>query len=255
MSQKWLVERGLALENAVIGRFAPLDAAFVDPSSFDWTERVEAEIGSIKLELQRLLDMNVGLPSMTSLSDRQEGLGGTNWQALVLRMQGSKVPSAAALCPQTYDLVNNIKEIDSAMLSVLQPGATIENHCGPSKAELRYHLPLVVPTSDPEICGIRVGDTTRGWSVGESLIFDDTIDHEAWNHSEQVRVVLFIGCRRPMPALLARIVDAVHRKVASGHPDVLEILDKSEAQNHRIIAELEETVIDLRDPLTAKTRI
>jgi len=34
------------------------------------------------------------------------------------------------------------------------------------------------------------------WSVGESLIFDDTLMHEAWNNSGEMRVVLFIDFKR-----------------------------------------------------------
>ena len=59
----------------------------------------------------------------------------------------------------------------------------------------RYsHLPLVVP----ENCGqLRVGNESRTWREGELLIFDDSIEHEAWNHSEHDRIVLIFEVWRP----------------------------------------------------------
>jgi aspartyl/asparaginyl beta-hydroxylase (cupin superfamily) len=233
-----VIESALALQNNLIARFAPLDDDFVNPESLPWTRAVEAETDSVLAELSQLLNLHVGLPSMASLSDRQEGMGGTSWQSFVFRMFGNEVPTSAVLCPKTFDLVNGIDEIDTAMFSVLQPGAEIEAHSGPSKAELRYHLPLIVPTADSEICGLRVGATTDGWEVGRSVVFDDTVDHQAWNRSDAIRVVLFIGCRRPMPTPMAQIIDRLTRIATKGHPDVMEILEKAEIDNRRIVGNL-----------------
>jgi len=230
-----VVETALKVQNSVIDRFAPLDAEFVDPATMPWIRKVEDALPVLQDELGTLMRSQAGLPSMASLSDRQEGMGGSSWQSFVMRMYGNKVPTAAVLCPQTYDLVNSISEIDTAMFSVLQPGAEIETHCGPSKAELRYHLPLVVPSTDPEVCGLRVGETVQAWEVGKSVLFDDTVDHAAWNRSGGIRVVLFIGCRRPMPAPLAQIIDRLTSIATKGHPDVAEILEKSQADHRRIV--------------------
>ena len=56
------------------------------------------------------------------------------------------------------------------------------------------HLPLIVP----ENCGaLRVGNEMRAWTEGEMLIFDDSIQHEAWNDSDKERVVLLFDIWRP----------------------------------------------------------
>jgi aspartyl/asparaginyl beta-hydroxylase (cupin superfamily) len=55
------------------------------------------------------------------------------------------------------------------------------------------HLPLIVPPS----CGFRVGASTRQWRVGEAFAFDDTIEHEAWNDSDELRVVLIVDLWQP----------------------------------------------------------
>ena len=55
------------------------------------------------------------------------------------------------------------------------------------------HLPLIVPAD----CGFRVGGETRAWVEGEAFAFDDTIEHEAWNESNQPRVVLILDVWNP----------------------------------------------------------
>ncbi len=62
---------------------------------------------------------------------------------------------------------------------------------GPFMGLLRYHLALKVTRRD-DLCGISVGNEYRTWKEGKSLLFDDTYDHEAWNLSDEMRVVLFI---------------------------------------------------------------
>ena len=56
------------------------------------------------------------------------------------------------------------------------------------------HLPIIVP----ENCGaLRVGNQTRTWQEGKALIFDDSVEHEAWNNSNEERVVLLFDIWRP----------------------------------------------------------
>jgi beta-hydroxylase len=47
-------------------------------------------------------------------------------------------------------------------------------------------------------CRIRLDTDTYYWKEGESFIFDDTREHEVWNDSDAVRVVLFVDVLRPM---------------------------------------------------------
>src|SRR5260221_13721944 len=68
---------------------------------------------------------------------------------------------------------------------------------GRYKGVLRYHLGLKIPASDDR-CGIRVGGEVARWEEGRSLVFDDTFEHEAWNDTDQTRVVLFVDVVRPL---------------------------------------------------------
>jgi aspartyl/asparaginyl beta-hydroxylase (cupin superfamily) len=62
----------------------------------------------------------------------------------------------------------------------------------------------------------RVGNETRPWREGEVVIFDDSIEHEAWNRSQQLRVVLLFDIWRPEltdkeRALVATMLESIDR--------------------------------------------
>ena len=65
----------------------------------------------------------------------------------------------------------------SVIFSMLKAGAHIGAHTGMYNTRLICHLPLIVPPG----CRFRVGNEVREWEEGKLLIFDDTIEHEAWN--------------------------------------------------------------------------
>ena len=79
------------------------------------------------------------------------------------------------------------------MFSLLAPHTHIPPHTGINNARLVCHLPLIVP----EGCWFRVGSQTRQWEPGKLLIFDDTIEHEAMNPSDHLRVVLIFDIWHP----------------------------------------------------------
>lgn len=79
------------------------------------------------------------------------------------------------------------------MFSLLKPKTRIPPHCGVSNVRLVTHLPLVVPAG----CGFRVGDDVREWVPGRAWVFDDTIEHEAWNDSGELRAILMFDIWHP----------------------------------------------------------
>jgi aspartyl/asparaginyl beta-hydroxylase (cupin superfamily) len=79
------------------------------------------------------------------------------------------------------------------MFSLLAPGARIMPHTGMFNTRLVCHLPLIVPPD----CGFRVGNAVREWEEGRLMVFDDSIEHEAWNDSDRDRVVLIFDIWRP----------------------------------------------------------
>ena len=80
-----------------------------------------------------------------------------------------------------------------AMYSALQPRTRIPPHTGVANFRLVVHLPLVLPPG----CGFRVGSETRDWRIGEAWVFDDTIEHEAWNDSDEPRYIFICDIWNP----------------------------------------------------------
>ncbi len=80
-----------------------------------------------------------------------------------------------------------------AMYSALQPRTRIPPHTGVANFRLVVHLPLVLPPG----CGFRVGSETRAWRIGEAWVFDDTIEHEAWNDSDEPRYIFICDIWNP----------------------------------------------------------
>ena len=85
--------------------------------------------------------------------------------------------------------------IDSTPLlfSILDAGTVIPPHTGVTNTRLTVHLPLIIPPN----CAFRVGSETREWIPGKAWVFDDTIEHEAWNRSDMPRAVLIFDIWNP----------------------------------------------------------
>lgn len=117
------------------------------------------------------------------------------WKVFSFNFFCMKFPSHAKLCPNTAELIYSIPEILSCDFSSMEPHTHILPHKGYSKMVLRCHLPLIIPNQ--ELCAIRVGNETKNWKEKELLIFDDSFEHEAWNNSDEQRVVLMFDIPNP----------------------------------------------------------
>jgi beta-hydroxylase len=160
---------------------------FLDPHQYPFTEALEAGWEAVRDELLRL-----GRESFMVFPERR--LYEKGWDVFSLYAFGRKMDKNCRLCPRTAELVEAIPGMTTAAFSRMEPGTEIKPHVGYQDTVLRCHLALVVP---PDGCAIRVGPETRGWQEGKCLVFDDTTDHEAWNRSDSVRVVLIIDFTKP----------------------------------------------------------
>src|SRR5690606_16800940 len=105
--------------------------------------------------------------------------------------------------PVTTELVRAVPHVQIAGFAVLHAGTHLPRHRGPSKS-LRYHLGLRVP-GPPGACRIDVGTDTHAWADGRSLLFDDSVEHEAWNPTDEDRYVLFVEARWPARGLTGAV--------------------------------------------------
>jgi aspartate beta-hydroxylase len=178
---------------------------FYERAEFPWTAALEAETDAIREELVAVMREDGAFqPYLEDDPTRPPGEFGTlknnpDWSAYYLIKGGDPQASAATRCPRTMVALRGVPLTDapgrtpSVLFSLLRPGTRIQPHNGQINARLICHLPLIVPPG----CGLRVGNETRPWVMGETLIFDDTIEHEAWNDSGETRVVLLFEVWRP----------------------------------------------------------
>lgn len=173
---------------------------------FPWIKDIEKHTPVIRAELLELLRKNAGFrPFITMPSDRpgtaywRELNNSSNWNAYFFYRDGKRIEENCRRCPVTATALDSIPlariagHSPEVFFSVLASGTHIPVHTGVINCRLVVHLPLCIP---PE-CGITVGGETRGWREGECLIFDDTFEHEAWNHSSDSRVVLIFDIWNP----------------------------------------------------------
>jgi aspartyl/asparaginyl beta-hydroxylase (cupin superfamily) len=122
------------------------------------------------------------------------------WSAYHFYEKAKPIEERCRRAPATIAAVSLVPQAEvalrspCAMYSALTPGTRIPPHIGVANFRLVVHLPLVVPPG----CGFRVGAETREWRVGEAWVFDDTIEHEAWNDSDQPRYILICDLWNPL---------------------------------------------------------
>lgn len=195
---------------------------FYPRADFPWLDAVEAATGDIAAELAEILrgdDEFVPYiqpdPSSPSSTDHRL-LNSPDWGAFYLWKNGEPVTGHVERCPKTMAALEGVPlariaaRTPSILFSLLRPGAHIEPHTGFLNTRLICHLPLVVPDG----CVFRVGNETRQWVKGKAWVFDDTIEHEAWNTGHEPRVVLIFDVWRPELSeeervLVARLMEAV----------------------------------------------
>ncbi len=175
-------------------------------ADFPWLAEFEAATPKIREECERVLredsaelEPYISRPDGVPLDQWTELNKSRKWSAFFLWRDGLRVDAHADRCPVTADLLarSPVAQVPgyapSAFFSILDAGAHIPAHTGVTNARLIVHLPLVVPPH----CRFRVGSDTREWQPGKAWVFDDTIEHEAWNESHVPRAILIFDTWHP----------------------------------------------------------
>jgi aspartyl/asparaginyl beta-hydroxylase (cupin superfamily) len=178
---------------------------FYERNDFPWLDRVEAATADIRAELTEVLKDTAGIKPYVQADPRRPSydptgmLNNPDWSAFYLWQAGNVVEANAARCPATMKALAGVplasitNRSPSVLFSLLRPGAHIPPHTGFVNTRLICHLPLIVPRG----CGLRVGNETRTPVEGEAWVFDDTMEHEAWNRSDGIRAILLFEIWRP----------------------------------------------------------
>jgi aspartate beta-hydroxylase len=179
---------------------------FHDREAFPWLDQLEAATDDIRREAQSVLAQGPGMlepyvshPGGNPHDPWKHLNNSPRWGVFYLWRESVPIEQNIARCPRTSAALASWPPWDvpgsgpTAMFSVLQPRTRIPPHTGVSNARLVVHLPLDVP----ERCGFRVGARRREWHPGKAFVFDDTIEHEAWNDSDEWRTVLIVDIWNP----------------------------------------------------------
>jgi aspartyl/asparaginyl beta-hydroxylase (cupin superfamily) len=173
---------------------------------FPWIDALEAATDKIAAELHSVMHAERAelVPYIQYADhlalDRWRPLNkNPDWTAIHLLLGGKQVGANARHCPETMALLGDLPQpripgaSPNAMFSLLAPATRIPPHVGVNNARLVCHLPLIVP----EGCWFRVGGETRHWKRGEAFVFDDTIEHEAMNPTDELRIVFIFDIWHP----------------------------------------------------------
>jgi aspartyl/asparaginyl beta-hydroxylase (cupin superfamily) len=179
---------------------------FYDDALFPWMGELEAATDMIRAELLSVLAEGrsefqpyVRHPAGAPLEQWAELNHSPRWSTYFLWEHGRPVEPHCARCPQTAALLARLPMAElpnfspTAMFSCLEARTSIPPHTGETNTRLIVHLPLIVPHG----CWFRVGNETREWRRGKAFVFDDTLEHEARNGSDELRVVLIFDIWNP----------------------------------------------------------
>lgn len=180
---------------------------FYDDALFPWMRELESRTDAIKAELQEMIVRResefvpyIQYPPGTPVNQWDKLNHSRNWSGFHLYAHGEPVHEHLAQCPRTAEALALVDSVEiaglcpNAMFSALAPGAHIPPHTGETNARLVAHLPLVVPDG----CHYRVGYDWRQWQEGKCWVFDDTLEHEARNDGNALRVILMFDVWNPL---------------------------------------------------------
>lgn len=182
------------------------ECEFHDRTLFPWLERLETMTGTIAAELNQVVnapDANIVPYVQYNASEPLDQWRALNhnrdWAAIHLIERGQTLQPNAHHCPETMKFLADVPQPwikgcgANAMFSLLAPRTTIPAHVGVANFRLLCHLPLIVPGK----CSFRVGADVRDWAYGSAWVFDDTIEHEAVNETDALRVILIFDIWHP----------------------------------------------------------
>lgn len=182
---------------------------FYHRSLFPWLERLEAGTDMIRAELEALIASDfdrfapyIAYPPEAPVNQWGDLNHSHDWSAVFLWKDGAKQPEICDRCPGTTALLESLPMAEqpgfapTVTFSALQPHTHIPAHTGSANVRLLCHLPLILPGP----ARFRVGNDTREWKMGQAWVFDDTIEHEAWNDADALRVILIFDVWNPFLA-------------------------------------------------------
>lgn len=191
---------------------------YLDPRLFPWVDELEARFPAIRTELLQRMASDQGRERVFG-SDalERENLRGAeippSWNGYYFYRHGERREDNCASCPATAAALGSLplarvrEHAPEVLFSVFTPGTHLLPHRGVTNTRVVGHLALIVPPD----CALSVAGDPYAWQEGRCVVFDDTYEHEAWNRSDRIRVVLIFDLWNPHLTEIERV--AVKRLV------------------------------------------
>jgi aspartate beta-hydroxylase len=186
---------------------------FFSRDMFPWLELLESATDQIAAEALAVLSSDgadfkpyVDFPPGAPIDEWAPFNHSMDWSVYPLWHDGARIESHQAKCPRTTAVLAQLPMCDvpgyapGAFFSVLKPRTRLPPHTGTTNTRSIVHLPLVVPDG----CGLRVGSESRAVRKGQAWVFDDSIEHEAWNDSDETRIILIFDIWNPLLSVAER---------------------------------------------------
>jgi aspartate beta-hydroxylase len=160
----------------------------------DWAI-IRAEAEAVARRIADVPRFHEIMPEQASISAND----GRDWRMFIMKAYGIENRRNMAACPRLAAMVRAAPEILSASFSVLGPRKHIPEHRGPIRGILRFYMALIMPKTPggAPAAVLKVAGVEHRLEEGQYLLWDDTFPHEAWNGSDEVRVVLSLDVWRP----------------------------------------------------------
>ena len=198
-----------------------LPAPYLDLRLFPWIDALESQFAAIRAELLQRLDTAQGRERVfDSEALENENLRGQSiapsWNGYYFYRHGQRRDDNCGACPATTAALDALplarvrEHAPEVLFSVFTPGTHLLPHRGVTNTRVVGHLALIVPRD----CALSVAGEAYRWQEGRCVVFDDTYEHEAWNRSDGIRVVLIFDLWNPHLTeieciAVARLVEAI----------------------------------------------
>jgi ornithine lipid ester-linked acyl 2-hydroxylase len=169
-----------------------LEPNYPDVSSIKGIKELEENYEIVLAELQKYLQQYVFEPQFnTTMVEKPK-----SWKVRSLRVWSVEMYEIQKHFPESVKLLSNIDGVINVGFNLLESQASIKLHCGDTNAIIRCHLGLIIPKED-ETCAIKVNGEVKNWKRGKVTGFTDAYDHEAWNKTDQQRIIMLFDILKP----------------------------------------------------------
>jgi beta-hydroxylase len=189
-----------------------VDAPFHDPARFAWREQVQELCGPIQQEIRVLQEHMQHVPRVHDLVPKT-GMHYpvSDWRHVTLKYNGLVIDDHCALFPSAAKILDLVPGISLLAISVLRPGEVVASHAHIYRGFLIFHLGLKIPAQNPD-CALRVHGEARSWEEGRILVIDPTYEHDAWNRTDEDRIIVLCEFSRPDSGRFAKLIDVAYQR-------------------------------------------